>query len=121
MDINFKNTDYYKRVISSIDNTKVYPVPYYVESDIYVTEENFSSLVDLEELKYKKDLKDLKDLKDINDFPIFNLRSVIEERIKPFIGSKLLILQYAYFNSDNINDGYKEIESYKNFNKWLIK
>jgi hypothetical protein len=115
--MDFKTTDAYKRIKSNTDN-KIFPIPYYVKTSIIVTEDNFSSVVDLEEIKY---IGKLNDIKSEHQFPNFNLREKIEERIKPFIGSNLLELKYAYFNAENVDIGYVEIEKDEVFNNWLIK
>lgn len=108
----FKKTNIYKLIKSE---SKLFPVPYYVKTPIIVTEDNINAIIDIEEINYKKKLEHIK------DFPIIDLRTKIEERIRPFLGSNLLELKYAYFDSTNVDVGYIEIENSDNFNNWLIK
>jgi hypothetical protein len=115
--MDFKTTDAYNR-IKSDSTDKIFPIPYYLKTSLIVTEDNFPYVVDLEEMKYKEKMDSVQAE---HEFPNFNLREKIEERIRPFIGSNLLELKYSYFNSSNIDIGYKEIESDENFNNWLIK
>lgn len=115
--MDFETTDAYSR-IKRDDTNKIFPIPYYVKTNLIVTEENFEYIVDLEELKYQGKMDNVQAE---HSFPNFNLREKIEERIRPFIGSNLLELKYSYFNSSNVDEGYKLIEDDKDFNNWLIK
>ncbi len=112
--IDFKKTECYTRIKNSNQDITT-PVPYYVKTDMIVTEDNFSALVDLEEIKYKMKLDS------IEEFPKFNIREKVEERIKAFMNDNLLELKYAYFNSNNVDTGYLDVEKTEFFSYWLVK
>jgi len=111
----FIDTETYKEILETPDKT--INVPYYEKSNIIVTEDNIEFIIDVEVIEYEKKLKDIQK---ISDFPNIDIKSKIEEKIKPMLGGNYLKLNFAELNSENVDYITQEMENSSSFAKWLV-
>ena len=110
--MNIKDSEIYKEIIKS---NKTLPVAFYTNTGLIINDNNIEYIIDIELKKAKEKVKI------INEKGLFDN---IEQKIKKDILSKInepyLILEYVYFNKENIEEGIVDIEKSENFYRWII-
>lgn len=110
--MNIKDSEIYKEIIKS---DKTLPVPFYTNTGLIITENNIEYIIDIE-LKKAKDKVSI-----INEKGLFdNIEQKIKKNFLNKINEPYLILEYAYFNKENIEEGIVDIENSDNFYRWII-
>ncbi len=112
----FKNSDLYKEIIKS---DKFLSVPFYSNSGIIISEDNIQYIIDIEIIKATKNFNLINDVE--NNINIDSIKEKIIYFYNSNIGNPYLILEFAYFNKDNVDSGVLDIENSDGFYEWLIR
>lgn len=111
----FKNSKIYKEIKNS---DKTFTLSFYTNTNIIINKDNLEFIIDVELNKLKEKINLVKEIYIVNENEMVN-------KIKDFYNSQInkpyLILEYAYFNKDNVDDGYLTIENSENFHEWLVE
>jgi hypothetical protein len=108
--MNLKNSDIYKEIINS---DKTIPVAFFSKTGITINENNINAIIDVEIKKAKDKISLIGDM--------YNFDNIFDKIKNQYvIGEPYLILEYAYFNKENIDKGVSIIETSDNFYNWLI-
>lgn len=114
--IDFKTTDIYKEIISCKEN-KLYTIPYYKDTKMLITEDNYLYILDIEEIRLKKQLNILSDTyNNIFDYNIL-LESIKKDLISK-IGTNRLTIETIIVDKNNIDKIINDIETDHLFHSW---
>jgi hypothetical protein len=115
----FEQTETYKNILDRGYSDNI-TVAYHISTDIVVNSETVDSLIKEEIVVYDAKLDEVRKL--VPDFQIpTHLHAEIEHRIRAFMGSTYCIVEYASFNTNEMLDVVREIESKDGFKEWLVK
>ncbi len=110
----FKKTSLYQEILST---DKTFTVPFHSKSGLTITENNIDYIIDIEIKKAKEKIELLKD----TDYIFNNIEEKINTQYRNNINKPYLILEFAYFNKMNVEEGIKVIEQSENFYEWLVE
>lgn len=114
MDI--KKSKTYKQ-IKSEPSDKVIAIPYYIDTGLLISEENYEYVIDIELIQYKTKIKDIKNI--IPSFQEPDIEKEIRKSIINRIGQNRLEIKFIYVNRETIDDAIKETENISKFYDWV--
>lgn len=110
----FRDSKIYKEIINS---DKTLPIPFYTKTGIIINENNIDFIIEVELKKAEEKMKLVKDNVSIFE----NIEDKISSHYKSNMNKPYLILEFAYFNKQNIEEGIEIIEKSDNFYQWIIE
>lgn len=113
-----KGTKTYKQIVEDQEG-KTYPIPYYSDTGLFLSDDIFDDFLEKEVQSYLKKYKGI--IEKSPDFKMDNLRERVEKHVRSFKGKNYLIVEYAYVDKNTIDDAIQETESRNDFVKWLCE
>lgn len=110
----FKKTKIYEEIMNT-DTT--FSVPFHVKSGLTITENNVDYIIELEIQKANAKIQSVSDVAYIFN----NIAEKINSQYRNSINKPYLILEFAYLNKSNVDDGIEAIENSPNFYEWLVE
>lgn len=100
-----------------MNSDKTFSVPFHSKTGITVTENNIDFIIEIELKKAKEKVSSIND----NIFIFENIEEKIIERYKSMLNKPYLVIEYAYLNKENLEDGVKTVETFERFYEWLVE
>jgi hypothetical protein len=110
----FQDTKIYQEIITT---DKTLPVPFYTKTGITINENNMDYIIEVEIVRAKQKIQEIND----KAFILENIESKIIDQYRNSLNKPYLILEFAYFNKGNVEEGIKVIENSDNFYQWLVE
>lgn len=110
----FKESRIYEEILNT---DKTFTVPFHTKSGITITENNIDYIIEIELKKAKDKVALIGD----NAYIFENIEEKIIAQYRNNINKPYLILEFAYFNKNNVDNGIDVIETSENFYEWLVE
>ncbi len=111
-----RKSELYKQ-IKSDKSDKVIAIPYYKDTGLLITEDNYEFVIDIEMINLNKKINSIKE--SLPDYkPEDNIEDKIRQSVVDRIGENKLEIGFIYVNSETIDDAIDQVVKSEDFFDW---